>query len=102
MLPIVKDGDATTRSRIFHECLKVLFDPIMRYSDGEGLNVLCADNLVRRCFPIIAVMAVDHEEQVKLTGVKANTHCTMCRVHPDDREDLEVWANWRTHEHTQV
>ena len=38
----------------------------------------------------------DYEEQVKLTGVLGNRHCTMCKIHPDLREDLELTAEWRS------
>ncbi|KAF2715839.1 hypothetical protein K431DRAFT_289888, partial [Polychaeton citri CBS 116435] len=101
MLPIVKEGDGSLRNQVFHECLRVLFDPVMETSSGEGLDIACADGWTRQCFPIIAAMVIDHEEQVKVTGVKSNSHCTMCQVKPDDREDLEVWAPWRTHKTTQ-
>lgn len=96
LLPIVKDRDLAMRSRIFYECLKVMFDPIIRYTDAEGLNVLCADGLERRCYPILVVISVDHEEQVKLTGVKANSYYTMYKVALKERKDLKGWAEWRT------
>ena len=89
LLPILKDGDPTIRSRIFYECLKVLFDLVIRYTDGEGLDVTYADGLIRRYFLIIIVVYIDYEEQVKLTSVKANTHYTIYRVLPSERKDLE-------------
>ena len=101
LLPVVKEGDGELRSRVFHECLRILFDPVMIAADGEGLDIECADGWTRRCFPVIAAMAIDHEEQVKVTGVKSNQHCTMCKVAPTEREDLEGWAPWRTHKDTQ-
>ena len=70
MLPVVKEEDAALRSKLFHECLRMIFDPVMAYASGEGLQVACADGWTRRCFPVIAAMALDYEEQVKITGVK--------------------------------
>ena len=101
MLPVVKEEDAALRSKLFHECLRMIFDPVMAYANGEGLQVACADGWTRRCFPVIAAMALDYEEQVKITGVKSNIHCTICTIPPNQREDLEASAPWRTHGSTQ-
>ena len=92
LLPIVRDSDGQTRNQVFHESIRIMFDPIIRISDGEGIDVGCADGWTRRCFPIIVVMAIDYEEQVKVTGVKSNQHCTICKVRVEEREDLEGWA----------
>lgn len=67
-----------------------------------GTNIHCADGFTRCCHPIIGGMMVDYEEQVHITGIKKNRHCSICRVPPDERGDLlEEWK-YRTHECTQA
>lgn len=43
----------------------------------------------------------DYPEQVTITGVKANQHCPICLVPPDQRENLTVSWPLRTHETTK-
>ena len=44
----------------------------------------------------------DYEEQVLITGVKSNQECPICKVPPNEREDLEKTWEKRTHEHAQA
>lgn len=44
---------------------------------------------------------VDYEEQVLITGIKSNQHCSICLVPPDRRGDLSGRWNLRTHQSTQ-
>lgn len=48
-----------------------------------------------------AILA-DYEEQVLLTGVKKNRHCTRCTIPPDEREDLLGRYPWRSEEFTRM
>jgi len=100
LLPVVKEGDGAFRNKVYHECMRTLFDPVREVLQGNGIQIECADGWTRRCFPVIAAMSIDYEEQVAVTGVKSGRHCTMCDVDPDEREDLETWAPWRTHKAT--
>ena len=65
--------------------------------------MLCADGVIRQCYPIISAITADYEEQVVITGVKSLRHCCVCRVHPNERETLCPVQPWefRTHEWTQ-
>ena len=38
----------------------------------KGIELVCADGYKRRCYPILAGLMVDYEEQVLITGIKAN------------------------------
>ena len=72
--------------------------------EKEGIVIPCADGFERRCFPVLAGCLMDYEEQVILTGVKSNRHCTICHVHPKNREILlpDEPPTLRTHESTQM
>ena len=100
LIPIVTGTERLDKCRIFQECMRIIFDPVREASDGEGWNIPCSDGWYRRCFPMLAVMAIDYEEQVLITGVKSNRHCSLCTIDPDMREDLEAWAPWRTPRNT--
>lgn len=78
------------KSKIYYNCIKHLFDLIAKISDGEGIDVYYANDYIRRCFPKLAVITLDYEEQVRVTGVKSNVYCTMCTIDLDKREDLEA------------
>lgn len=66
----------------------------------QGIDIICADDRNRRCYPIIASIMADYPEQVLLTGVKKNRHCSMCLVPPDERGELTGTWRPRTHEYT--
>ena len=64
--------------------------------------IFCADGYTRHCHPIIAGLMVDYKEQVLITGVKSNNHCTICQVPPSEREHLCKRWDMRTHESTKA
>ena len=65
-------------------------------------NIRCADGFTRRYHPIMGGMMVDYEEQVLITGIKKNRHCSICRVRPNERGDLLKKWQYRTHDYTQA
>ena len=67
----------------------------------DGFAVTCADGHVRKCYPIIAGIMADYEEQVLITGIKKAQHCSICVVPPNERENLTKRWDDRTHEFTQ-
>lgn len=81
-----------------------MFDSVKKAAatDQNGVEISCADGWVRNCVPIIAAITTDYEEQVRLTGVVSGRQCTMCTIHPDLREDLEIDVPWRTQEDTKL
>ena len=38
----------------------------------EGIIIWCANGFKRHCYPILVGLIVDYEEQVLITGIKAN------------------------------
>ena len=61
----------------------------------------CADGRIRQCYPVICGIMADYEEQVLITGVKSQQHCTICQVPPNRRENLLERHPLRTHESTK-
>jgi Plavaka transposase len=68
----------------------------------KGVKLRCADGYKRNCFPILAKILSDHEEQCLLTGVKHNQHCTVCLVPPVERTNLLKRHESRSHYLTQL
>lgn len=96
LIPIVKEGDAIIRGRIFYYCLATIFKLVKQMCLQAGTKIPYSDGQTRRCVPIIAAFTTDYEEQVKLTRVLGNRHYTMCKIHPDLREDLKLIAEQRS------
>ena len=57
---------------------QLLFEPLQAMA-RKGVNIDCADGMVRRCFPVLSVWIADHMENVALHGVKSN-FCLKCKV----------------------
>lgn len=101
LLPILTDGSVAARCELLHACLARMLNPVAMATPGEGWDILCADGMTRRCFPVIAAMTIDHEEQAVMAGTRGTSQCPLCEVDPKQREDLEIWAPWRTHNDMQ-
>ena len=65
------------RNRMINsEVLKVILEPI-RDASRPGMDVRCADNAVRRCFPRLATWIADYPEQCTIHGIFKN-QCMWC------------------------
>ncbi|KAH5266814.1 hypothetical protein HBI72_078770 [Parastagonospora nodorum] len=54
-------------------------DPLLKKNAAKSRILLaCADRRTRQCYPTICAILADYEEQVLLTSVKKNRHCTRC------------------------
>ena len=75
--------------------------PAIEKVGAEGTNIKCADGYTRHCFPILAKILADMEEQNLLTNVKHNQHCTTCIIPPNIHTHLLKRYRKHTHELTK-
>jgi len=67
----------------------------------EGAPIDCADDKIRRCFPIMSGWIADHMENVTLHGIKSNA-CPKCEVPPEElgsRPDHHRARDYARYEH---
>jgi len=63
----------------------------------KGINMEYADGKIRQCYPVICRIMADYEEQVLITSVKSQQHCTICQVPPNRCKNLLKCYLFRTH-----
>ncbi|KAH5695417.1 hypothetical protein HBI44_120290 [Parastagonospora nodorum] len=79
-IPTTKIRDPLLKSQVYHYCIGKLLSPLENAAKS-GILLACADRRTRQCYPTICAILADYEEQVLLTGVKKNRHCTRCTHH---------------------
>ena len=78
----------------------VVLDIALLKTYKEGIKIRCANGFKQCCYPVLAGLMVDYEEQVLITGVKANMQCSICHVPPKERERVTKKWEFRTHKST--
>ena len=63
---------------MLQDIFEFIFAPLQHLA-LDGVPIDCADRKVRRCFPILSVLAADHMEKVTLHGLKSNVS-SKCEV----------------------
>ncbi|KAJ7055348.1 hypothetical protein C8F01DRAFT_1373875 [Mycena amicta] len=92
------DAQALAMYRLFHYSMSLLLNPLIG-AGKDGVEMVCADGLVRRVFPILVAYVADHPEQC-LVACCTQNRCPRCLVHRLGRGDNLRGAKWRDKETT--
>jgi len=54
----------------------------------DDVNIICADNLTRKCHSIIIEFMMNYEEQILIMSIKKNQQCSIYQISSQKRENL--------------
>ncbi|KAF8464828.1 hypothetical protein BDZ91DRAFT_659835, partial [Kalaharituber pfeilii] len=65
--------------QVFHDIMRTVLRPLVQLYEAGGVEMLCADEKVRKCVPILCTWHADYMENINIHGIKLNL-CPMCTV----------------------
>lgn len=96
---IENDNDRSIMlKRLFHDSMSLILEPLI-VAGRDGVQMTCADGLIRRVFPILHSYVADHPEQCLVAGIKHN-YCPLCEVDPREKGQLQEFTS-RSYERTK-
>ncbi|KAL7278907.1 hypothetical protein ACG7TL_006738 [Trametes sanguinea] len=92
-----KKARSEATHRLFHTCMAKILEPLIE-AGRSGVDMVCADGIIRRVYPILAAYIADHPEQCLIACCKEN-RCPRCVV-PRKRRGENRSFPLRTHTQT--
>lgn len=77
--------------QLFHSSVRVILDELVKAGQAGGVEMTCADRLVRKVLPVVAAYVADYPEQCLIAGCQEN-RCPIGTIMPDRRGEHEYCA----------
>ena len=60
-------------ANLYHSCLGRIFEPLVE-AGTQGVRMFQGDGVAHHCYPILACLSMDYQEQVLATGIKTGLY----------------------------